>query len=106
MNARRVFLSIAAVLLAAAALFAQTKQGDETIKVETRLVSVPTVVSDHNGRYIPGLKKSDFKVFQDGTEQPVEFFAATEEPINVALLIDTSQSTRPVIDNIKESAKA
>jgi len=106
MNARRVLLSAAVGLVSIAATLAQTTQTDETIKVETRLVSVPTVVSDHNGRYIPGLKKGDFKVFQDGVEQSVEFFAATEEPINVALLIDTSQSTRPVIDDIKDSAKS
>src|SRR5947208_9614827 len=107
MNARRVCLSVAALLMSGALLYAQTKTAsDETIKIETRLVSVPTVVSDHNGRYIPGLTRSDFKVFQDGAEQSIEFFAATEEPINVALLIDTSQSTRPVLDDIKESAKA
>lgn len=79
---------------------------DETIKIETRLVSVPTVVSDRNGRYIPHLQQSDFKVFQDGIEQKIEFFAAAEEPINVALLIDTSQSTRSVLDDIKDSARS
>lgn len=79
---------------------------DETIKIETRLVSIPTVVSDRNGRYIPNLTKSDFIIFQDGVEQKIEFFASAEEPINVALLIDTSQSTRPVLDDIKESARS
>lgn len=93
-----------AAFLGTAIVSAQDK--DETIKVETRLVSVPTIVSDRNGRYIPNLTKSDFKLFQDGAEQQIEFFAATEEPINVALLIDTSQSTRPVLDDIKDSAKA
>lgn len=37
---------------------------------------------------------------------PVEFFAAIEEPISVALLIDTSQSTRGVLDDIKDSARS
>lgn len=92
------------VFFGAVGIRAQNK--DETIRVETRLVSVPTVVSDRNGRYIPNLLQSDFKVFQDGVEQKIEFFAATEEPINVALLIDTSQSTRPVLDDIKDSARA
>lgn len=86
--------------------FSQDKAADETIKIETRLVSVPTIVSDRNGRYIPNLTKADFIVLQDGVQQNIEFFAATEEPINVALLIDTSQSTRPVLDDIKDSAKA
>lgn len=85
---------------------AQERPVDETIKVETRLVSIPTIVSDRNGRYVPNLIQSDFTVFQDGIEQTVEFFASIEEPINVALLIDTSQSTRPVLGDIKDSAKA
>src|SRR4051794_20571486 len=107
MKVRRFCLSLAISLVTVVAVCAQTKPAqDDTIKIETRLVSVPTVVSDRNGRYIPGLTKADFKVYQDGAELPVEFFAATEEPINVAVLIDTSQSTRPVIDDIKDSAKS
>lgn len=86
--------------------FGQEKAPDETIKVETKLVSVPTTVSDRNGRYIPNLTAADFQIFQDGIQQNIEFFAATEEPITVALLIDTSQSTRPVLGDIKDSAKS
>lgn len=102
---RAITLAILTVL-ATTAIWAQDKPVDETIKVETRLVSVPVVVSDRNGRYIAGLAKRDFKLFQDGSEQRIEFFAAVEEPISVALLIDTSQSTRPVLDDIKDSARA
>lgn len=106
MYCRRALALAVLTVLATAANPAQEKPGDETIKVETRLVSVPVVVSDRNGRYIAGLTKRDFKLFQDGAEQTIEFFAATEEPITVALLIDTSHSTRPVLDDIKDSARA
>lgn len=86
---------------------AQTKPNeDDTIRVETRLVNVPVVVSDRNGRYVSNLTQKDFTVFQDGRPMPIDFFAATDEPISVALLIDTSQSTRPVLDDIKDSARA
>lgn len=79
---------------------------DDTIKVDTRLVSVPTIVSDRNGRYVPNLKREDFKILQDGVPQQIDFFATIEEPLTVALLIDTSQSTWPVIDDIRDSAKS
>src|ERR1035437_5917310 len=79
---------------------------DDAIRIETRLVSVPVIVSDRNGRYIPGLAQNDFSVFQDGVEQRVEFFAATEDALTIALLIDTSHSTRDVLDDIKDSAKS
>lgn len=87
-------------------LQAQDRSADETIRVDTKLVSVPVIVSDQNGRYLPNLRQNDFSIFQDGVEQRIEFFAATEEPLTIAMLIDTSESTRDVLDDIKESAKS
>ena len=104
MKARLILLAATVMLACVAMSHAQTT--DDTIKVDTRLVSVPVIVSDHDGRYIPNLQQPDFKVFQDGTEQPIAFFAATEEPVTVAILIDTSQSTRGVLGDIKDSAKS
>jgi VWFA-related protein len=78
----------------------------ETIKVSTRLVSVPVIVSDRNGRYLPNLKASDFSIWQDSTPQNIEFFAAADEPITLGVLIDTSHSTRAVLPDIKDSAMA
>lgn len=84
---------------------AQQGQQQDTLKIDTALVSVPVVVSDRNGRYVSGLKISDFTLYDDRVKQQIEFFADTEEPINVALLLDTSLSTRLVLDDIKEAAK-
>ena len=78
---------------------------DDIIKVNTSLVSVPVIVSDRDGRYIPDLKAADFLITRDGTSQKIDFFASVEEPINVAILIDTSQSTRPVLGDIKKAAE-
>ncbi len=84
---------------------AQEKQTDPPIKVQTTLVSVPVIVSDREGRYIAGLKAADFKLYQDRLEQPISIFDTAEEPLNVALLIDTSKSTQPVLDDIKSAAR-
>jgi len=78
---------------------------DDVIKVNTSLVSVPVIVSDRDGRYIPDLRAADFSITRDGTSQKIDFFASVEEPINVAILIDTSQSTRPVLGEIKTAAE-
>ena len=94
------------VLAGIGCLQAQDKDSDGTIKIDTRLVSVPVIVSDRDGRYVPNLTAADFTVLQDGAPQNIEFFAATEEPLTIALLIDTSQSTRAVLDDIKDSAKS
>jgi VWFA-related protein len=68
-------------------------------------VSVPVSVSDREGRYISGLKEDDFRIYHDGKEQKVTFFATEDEPVSVALLIDTSESTKAVLTNIREAAK-
>lgn len=100
-----VFL-LCAMLAHANISAAQGVDAKEPIRVETRLVSVPVVVGDRNGRYVPGLTAGDFTVLQDGVRQTVEFFAPVEEPLTIALLIDTSQSTQPVLDDIKDSARS
>ena len=88
-----------------AGLFARVHAQEETVKVNTTLVSVPVIVSDRQGRYVPNLTASDFTLQRDRTDQKIDFFASTEEPINVAVLIDTSQSTRPVLNDIKKAAE-
>ena len=87
-------------------VLAQDPNTAETIRIDTRLVSVPVIVSDRNGRYVPNLTAADFTVLQDGVPQQIEFFGAVEEPLTIALLIDTSHSTRPVLDDIKDSARS
>ncbi len=100
-----IFLSI---LLFFTVLFvaAQEEAGsDDVVKVKTNLVNVPVIVSDRDGRYIPGLAAQSFTLYQDGIPQAISFFAAEEEPLNVALLLDTSKSTRGVLGKIKDAAK-
>lgn len=75
------------------------------IRVESALVSVPVVVSDDRGRYVPGLKAADFKLYQDDLPQPVALFAASEEPVRIGLLLDTSKSTISVLNKIKKAAR-
>lgn len=97
---------LAIFLVGVICVHAQDPNAVETIRIDTRLVSVPVIVSDRNGRYVPNLTAADFTVLQDGALQTIEFFGAVEEPLTIALLIDTSHSTRPVLDDIKDSARS
>ncbi len=65
----------------------------EILRIETNLVTVPVKVSDRSGRFIAGLKKEDFKVFEDDAEQEIAYFSKVEEPFTIVLLIDMSYST-------------
>jgi Ca-activated chloride channel family protein len=78
-------------------------EGD-VVRVETTLVSIPVSVTDRDGKYIPDLTKDDFRVWEDGVEQKVAYFASTEKPFTVALMIDTSGSTRFRLDEIQNAA--
>jgi VWFA-related protein len=76
------------------------------VRVETTLISIPVSVMDRDGKYIPNLTKDDFHVWEDGVEQRVAYFASTEKPFTVALLIDTSGSTRFRLQEIQDAAIA
>jgi VWFA-related protein len=67
-------------------------------------VTTPVTVLDRNGRFIPGLKKKDFKIFENGVPQAVTHFQSEETPFTVVLMIDISPSTRYSIDDIRYAA--
>jgi hypothetical protein len=62
-------------------------EGD-VVKVDTTLVSIPVAVMDRDGKYIPDLTKDNFRVWENDVEQKVAYFASTEKPFTVALVID------------------
>lgn len=81
----------------------ETVEGD-VIRFDTSLVTVPVTVLDRNGRYVPLLRRENFKVFENGVEQKIAYFATTDSPFTVVLLIDTSGSTQFRLDDIQDAA--
>lgn len=79
-------------------------QEAEPLALESALVEIPTVVSDRSGRYVPGLNESDFEVYENGERQDIAFFRDDRVPIHVALVMDTSNSTRLSLGDIQEAA--
>ena len=77
---------------------------DEIIKVETNLVTMPVSVLDRDGRFISGLQQRDFKIFENGVEQKLDYFQSTEQPFTVIMMIDVSPSTQFKIDEIQNAA--
>ena len=79
---------------------------DEVIKVTTQLVSVPVRVMDKKGRFIGGLARESFRVFEDGVEQELAYFSNENEPFTVAMVLDMSYSTTFKIGDIQSAALA
>ncbi len=81
----------------------EVDEGD-VVRVDTQLVSVPAIVTNGSGRPLAGLKTENFKLFENGQPQKITDFATTETPFEIALLLDTSGSTRNDIALIREAA--
>ena len=78
-------------------------EGD-VVRVNTTLVTLPVSVMDRDGRYIPNLRKEDFRLWEEGVEQNVAFFSSVDKPFSVVLMIDTSGSTRYRLGEIQDAA--
>ena len=76
----------------------------DVVRVNTTLVTLPVSVMDRDGRYIPNLRKEDFRLWEEGVEQSVAFFSSVDKPFSVVLMIDTSGSTRYRLNEIQDAA--
>jgi Ca-activated chloride channel homolog len=83
----------------------EVDEGD-VVRVETQLVSVPTVVTDSSGRPLSGLKPENFRIIEDGEVQTIANFGTAETPFEIALLLDTSGSTREDVALIRSVANS
>ncbi len=83
----------------------EVDEGD-VVRVETKLVSVPTVITNSAGRPMVGLRRENFAVFEDGQPQSIANFGTTEAPFEIALLLDTSGSTRDDVALIRQAANS
>jgi len=61
-------------------------------KSGVELINVTAMVSDTSGRFVPGLLKEDFLVYEDGVPQPVTHFSAERVPVSLGIVLDTSGS--------------
>ena len=97
--ARRFTLAVLMASVAAAGLEAQQR-----IRSGIELVELNVTVTDPTGKYVPGLVEGDFDVYEDGAKQKLTFFSATQQPISLAILLDTSASMEERMGIAQEAA--
>jgi len=83
----------------------EVDEGD-VIKTDTQFVSVPAVVTDSTGHPLSGLKPENFRLIEDGQPQTITNFGTTDTPFEIALLLDTSGSTRDDVALIRAAANS
>lgn len=110
---RRLLLVLGAGILAGLPGWAQdsgTASGSQdapyVLKVNVKLVSVFTNVTDATGAIVGGLTKADFKLTEDGRPQEIAVFERESElPLNLVLAIDTSGSVHKDLPLEQDAAK-
>jgi Ca-activated chloride channel family protein len=98
----RIFLLLLTAHFSLLAVFAQTD--DDVIKVESSIVVLNATVSDTKGKPMAGLKQTQFKVFEDGQEQKVQFFESQSTPFAAVILLDTSGSMEERVSLARSAA--
>ena len=75
------------------------------IKVQVNEVIVPVTVTDEKGKFVSDLDLADFRIFDGGKEQKIEFFTRERnQPVVVGFLLDLSNASRIHWKNYQESA--
>lgn len=84
----------------------EPEPAQHSIRVESPLVPVTCSVTDAGGAALAGLTRENFRIYDNGIEQPITYFDASTQPATIALVIDASPSTLPESAEIKDAARA
>jgi VWFA-related protein len=97
-----------ALLAIAALIFLRPAQAqnpdDSVIRVNVKLVIVDATVKNKSAQILADLKQDDFELREDGVAQKIEIFSRDEYPLNVALVLDLSDSIGPFLGPLREAA--
>src|SRR5580692_10050379 len=95
--------SLKAVFVCTVILAAQQTQPDARFTLDTTLVLIPVTVTDSMNRFVLGLHKEDFHLYEDGSEQKIANFSGEDAPLSVGVAFDTSGS---MTDKLRTSRRA
>ena len=95
MKYRTLFACLTAALLAMAPLGAQQaepRQESFRFRTGVELINVNATVTDAGGRFVSGLRKDDFELYEDGVRQEITHFNSDRVPVSLGIALDTSGS--------------
>jgi Ca-activated chloride channel family protein len=82
----------------------KAQQANPTVKVDVDLVLVTATVTDPQNRYVTGLEKENFQVWEDRIEQGIAYFSSEDVPLSVGLVFDVSGSMKDKIATARDAA--
>jgi Ca-activated chloride channel family protein len=84
---------------------AEADDDDEVVTINASEVLLPVTVRDASGKLVSDLARKDFKVFEDGREQPLSDLSLRRVPVDVALLVDASSSVAESFEDFRRAAE-
>jgi Ca-activated chloride channel family protein len=100
----RAVLFAGALSAARASRATPPPQAEPTFTTDVGVIHVNVSVSDSRSRFVSGLSRGDFALFEDGIQQEVSFFTRTPVPLVVSLLVDSSGSMNERLATAQEAA--
>lgn len=107
---KTVYLCLTTVVLAATALAQSISttqaQQDEKVVVGTNLVTLNVIVTDSKGRYVKGLSRDQFDVYDNKVKQQISHFSTDASPVSIGIVCEIHESatekTRAMLAAIKQ----
>jgi len=103
-NAIRIILPVTWLFFFILAPVLAQDQDPTVMRVAVNLVMIDATVKTKAGQIMGDLKKDDFELREDGVPQNVQVFSRDELPLNVALVLDLSDSIGPFLGPLREAA--
>jgi VWFA-related protein len=83
---------------------ASERRGSANIRVDTTLVLIPVTVTDPLNRFVTGLDKDYFRIWEDNAEQVVAQFSSEDAPLSIGLVFDASGSMGNKLHKSRQAA--
>jgi Ca-activated chloride channel family protein len=78
---------------------------DPLLKLKSELVVLPVSVTDPWGRFVPGMKREQFEVYEENIPQDIRFFSTDDAPISIGVILDVSGSMKSKIARAREAVR-
>ena len=83
---------------------AELERRQANIRIDTTLVQINVTVTDPLNRFVTGLEKEHFRLFEDKIEQAISDFSSEDAPLSIGLVFDTSGSMGPKLQKSRQAA--
>jgi Ca-activated chloride channel family protein len=104
MRRRVATLGAACACVLAVSVAAQQGRFRAGVELVSLNVTVTDAATKEGAKFVTGLEQDDFEVFEDGAKQTITFFSRVQQPIALAILLDTSNSMEEKLSTAQEAA--